>query len=59
MITRSSVIWRLDNVKASVTPCSPKQKNRVEEVADEEDTSQHEGYRDLGGADTTVAKDQC
>ena len=43
--------------KASVTLYGPSQKNRVKEAA-EEDTSQCEGYRDPGGADTTTVKDR-
>ena len=35
-----------------------RQKNRVKEAAEEEDTSQHEGYRDPGGAGTTAMKDR-
>ena len=39
--------------KTSVTLYGPSQKNRVEEAAEEEDTSQREGYRDPRGAATT------
>ena len=43
--------------KASLTLIGLRQNNRVKEAAEEEDTSQREGYRDPGGADTTAAKD--
>ena len=33
-------------------------EERSEEAAEEEDTSQRKGYRDLGSAGTTAAKDR-
>ena len=44
--------------KASATLFGTRQKSRVKEEAEEEDTSQREGCRDPGGADTTPAKDR-
>ena len=42
--------------KASVTLWSTAEE-RVEEEAEEDDTSQYEGYRDPRDADTTTTKD--
>ena len=44
--------------KASCNSLVSSQKNRVKGAVEEEGTSQCEGYRDVGGADTSAAKDQ-